>query len=367
MTAENKKTKPGVAGAIAAFLPAVATTLAITTLCIMLFTSCEHKDLCYHHEHYTTFRLAFDWRDAPDADPAGMVVFFYPEDPQREVLRYDFTGRDGGEITVPQGKYRLLTYNNDTSGVRFSGTDNADAHTAFTRGSSLLEPLGVSSRVDDMRHLRAEGSEEERVVLCPDMMWGCHAVDVEVTEQGVSYICVPESEKDQYIGKDPIHTEYVVTLYPHELTCIYTFEIRNVKNVEMVSRASATLSGMSPALHLFSEELDRECVTLPFEAGVDPQTGYITGSFITFGHHEENTEPHKMVLYVLTKDNKALYFGAKDPKFDVTDQVHSAPNKRRVHLIIDGIEIPGGEIPDTSTGFDPGVDDWIQEDHDVPM
>lgn len=331
---------------------------------VLLLSSCEHKELCYHHDHYTTFRLAYDWRDAPDADPAGMVVFFYPEDSSKEVLRYDFNGRDGGEITVPQGKYRLLTYNNDTSGVQF--TDPED-HSAFTRIGGLLEPLGINSRAEDMRKLRAEGTEDERVVICPDMMWGCNAIDVIVHEQGVSYICVPESEKDQYIGKGPIHTEHVVTLYPHELTCIYTYEIRNVRNIGQISRMSATLSGMSPSLKLFSEELGRECVTHPFDAAVDPETGYIVGKFFTFGHHEENKAPHKMVLYVLTKDNRALYFGSQDPKFNVTDQVHNAPNKRRVHIIIDGLDIPGGEIPKDPAGFDPGVDDWVQEDHDVIM
>lgn len=329
-----------------------------------LLCSCEHKELCYHHEHYAKLRLEFDWRDAPDAYPAGMSVFFYPEEPGREPIRFNFMGRDGGgEIEVPLGRYRLLCYNSDTSGVLFSGVDDIATHTAFTRRGSMLEPMGVQTKAESDWKLRAEGTENEPVVICPDMMWGCNAVDVEVSELGISYICVPESEKDEWIGRPPVTTEYVITLFPHELTCIYTYEIRHVKNLDVVSRMSASLSGMSPALRLFDEELDRQCVTHPFDAQVDTKTGNIVGRFITFGHHEENADPHKMMLYLLTKDGRALVFGTNDKAFDVTSQVHSAPNKRRVHLIIDGLDIP--PVPTDPGGYIPGVDDWIEINNDI--
>ena len=45
---------------------------------LLVFTSCEHKELCYYHPHAAKVRVEFDWRDAPQADPAGMCVYFYP-------------------------------------------------------------------------------------------------------------------------------------------------------------------------------------------------------------------------------------------------------------------------------------------------
>lgn len=330
-----------------------------------LLCSCEHKELCYGHAHKVKLRLVFDWRDAPDADPTGMSVFFYPEEQGREPIRFNFRGRDGGgEIEVPRGRYRILTYNSDTPGVLFTGMDRFETHTAFTRSGGILEPLGVMTKSETNGQLRAYGTENERVVICPDMMWGCTATEVEVDEQGITYVCVPESQKDEWIGCPSVTTEQVITLYPHELTCIYTYEIRNVKNLDVVARMSASLSGMSPALRLFDEELDRECVTLPFEAQVDTKSGKIVGKFITFGHHEENLEPHKMMLYLLTKDGRALVFGADSPAFDVTSQVHAAPNRRRVHLIIDGLDIPPVPL-DPAGGYTPGVDDWVEINHDI--
>lgn len=75
-------------------------TIVAAMLCLL--TSCEHKELCLDHSHREKLRLVFDWRDAPDADPVGMVVFFYPENPDGDVVRVDFDNIRGGEIEPPR-------------------------------------------------------------------------------------------------------------------------------------------------------------------------------------------------------------------------------------------------------------------------
>lgn len=46
-----------------------------------------------------------------------------------------------------------------------------------------------------------------------------------------------------------------------------------------------------------------------------------------------------MVFYAVMDDgNKYCYKGSD--RLDVTDQVHSAPDKRHVHIIIDGLGLP---------------------------
>ncbi len=55
-------------------------------------------------------------------------------------------------------------------------------------------------------------AEDERVVICPDMMWGCNAMNVEITEAGLSYECVPFEDKDKTGGWKS--TEHIITLYP---------------------------------------------------------------------------------------------------------------------------------------------------------
>lgn len=306
-------------------------------LAAFIFASCEHKDLCYNHLHTGTVNVIFDWKNAPEANPEGMCVFFYPLEggsPQR----FDFRGKTGGQIKVEVGTYRILCYNNDTEAVLFRNTSSFDTHEGFTRNGSIFESIyGNSAHTAP----RAEGAEDERVLICPDMMWGCNAIDVEVTEAGIDFICVPT-----------------------ELICTYTYEIRNVKNLEHATQMCGSLSGMSSSMRLVTEELGTECVTLPFEATSDG-VSTITGKFYTFGHHPENAAAHRMLLYVWMDDGSKYYYGRNSDKFNVTQQIHAVPDKRRVHIIIDGLDLP--QPIEGDGGFDPSVDDWTDVEQDIIM
>lgn len=329
--------------------------MTICVLAVILLSSCEHKELCYHHPHTKTLRVEFDWRDAPNANPEGMCVFFYPQDGDgAPVRRFDFAGMTGGEIEIQEGNYRIVAYNNDTESVLFDGMDGFDTHTGYTRDGSIFETIyGSAANYAP----RATGTEDERVVISPDMMWGCSAIDVEITAQGVSYVCVSQGGN----GSTATTTsEQVITLYPHELTCTYTYEVRNVKNLKYATQMCGSLSGMAPLLYFGSEELGTECVTIPFEATPNLETSQITGEFLTFGHHEQNTQPHLMTFYVWFMDGSKYYY-----TFDVTDQVHSALDKRHVHIIIDGLDFP---LPiENGNGFKPSVDEWQVVEEEIVM
>lgn len=342
-----------------------------------LATSCNHKDLCYEEINTTKIRVAYDWRDAPDANPAGMCVFFYSTTDPGTYYRFDFDNTQGGEIEIPQGDYLLITYNNDTEAVRFSATNDYDAHMAYTRDGDLLEPLygnGVTST--------AITDNGERVVITPDALWGCHATDVNISEHGVKYTYYPYDEEREERGESEeskeskekvsmrggdgsVATEsngdQVITLYPHDMLCHYSYEVRHVENAEHVNRVSASLSGMAPSLNLSTEALPTEPVTLPVSGQADGTTKQITGKFLTFGQNPANNASHKMTFYVVMDDGKK-YVLKDAPNLDVTTQVDNAPDRRHVHIIIDRLTLPGpGGSEDA--GWLPTVDDWgVQEE-----
>lgn len=312
--------------------------LLFITFLSLIFSSCNHKELCYVHPHEVTLRLEYDWTNAPDANPAGMCVFFYHEDLEVAPVRFDFKGTEGGGITLIPGRYRVLTYNNDTEVAQFGNTHDFDTHYAFTREGNILEPIyGNGMSIPN----RAEGTDDERVMITPDMMWGTNEIDIVVT--GVE--------------------NQVITLYPQELLCHYSYEVRNVKNLKHVSQMSGALSGMSPSMTLVDEGLHTEPVTLPFEARRDG-ANTIRGEFLTFGHHEDVDKPHRMAFYMVMDDGSKYSF-TKGSNLDVTNQVHSAPNRKRVHIIIDGLDLP---TPiENGSGFSPDVDDWDDVQQDIIM
>ena len=340
------------------------TRLLVVAALAAIIAACTHKELCFHHDHLVTLRLEFDWRDAPEANPAGMGVYFYPQ-PAGDPIVFHFDNTVGGEITLPAGEYVALTYNNDAPSINALNMHRHDLHELFTREGGLFEPLGDYNSRRHNNAPRAEQAEDERVIICPDEMWGCPAFDIKITEQGITYVCNPFDPDGEEPSDSSTVTDQLITLYPHELTCIYTYEIRHVKNIDQIARMSASLSGMAPTLRLIDEELGRECVTHPFEAVSKPEESKIVGRFITFGHHEENPQAHKMMLYVWTKDGKAYSFGTKSERFDLTQQVHDAPNRRRVHLIIDSLDVPAPLPPEA--GVVPDIDEWAEVFVDFQM
>ncbi len=339
---------------------AILAALSLTTL-NLLFSSCEHKEFCYQYPHAVTISVAFDWRDAPDATPEGMCVYFYPAE-GGSGQRFDFIGKEGGQVELRVGRYRVLCHNNDTEAVLFHDTDDFSRYGAFTREGNVLEPIyGNGANYAP----RAEGTEEERVVIAPDMIWGCDAWDVEISDAGVSYVC--ESGCDRAAGYGmPAKTEKkVITLYPHEQTCTYTYEVRDVKNLKHAVQMCGSISGMAPSMLFGDESLGTECVTIPFEAASDGAST-ISGKFHTFGHHEENTAPHRMTFYIVMDDGSKYAYGMNSgERFNVTEQVHSAPAPKHVHIVINGLDLP---LPiENGSGFDVSMDDWAVEEEDIAI
>ncbi len=328
---------------------------------VLLFSSCVHKELCLHHVHETRIRLVFDWSCAPDASPAGMCVYFYPVE-GGSPYRFDFKGTEGGEISIPKGEYRMLTYNNDTEEIMFANTDDIDSHLAYTREGDLLEPV-YGNGYKGSKVPRAMDASDERVVITPDLLWGCTIDYVMVEESMVTYSYVPLDSDNESVTVES--KEMVIIVYPHELLCNYTYEVRNVKYLKHVTQVCGALSGMSGMMVLADEQPGRECVTLPF-AGVSDRVSKITGGFYTFGHHENNADAHRMTFYVWMDDGRKFVFGSEgEEKFNVTRQIHEAPDRKRVHIVIDGLDLP--KPIENGDGYKPSVDDWGEIHEDIIM
>ena len=322
---------------------------------VWLLSGCNHKDLCYSHPHAIDLKVTFDWASLPDAMPEGMCVYFYSTTNRTASWqRFDYDSRLGGKATLHVGTYHAVFYNNDTSGVLFANTDSFIDHYLYTREGSILEPIyGNSGAVSP----RAQGAEDERVVICPDIVWGGFAIDIEVTDFGVTYSYVA-SRGNEMVSVEIPQKELV--LYPTEQTAIYTYEINTVENLKYASLMCGSLTGVSAGVTMAYRELSPECVTIPFESEVDVASSRITGEFVTFGHNPDNNVTHNFVLYVIFDNGEKYYY-----TFDVTDQVDNAPDPSRVHIVIDKLTLPtpiynGG-------GFDVGVDDWVDVNVDIVL
>ena len=355
--------------------------IIIACMAILFAVSCRHKDLCMLHPHKTSLRIKFDWRYCEDSvslrsftKPSHMEVYFYPVDGSGTYF-YRQISSDGALIEIPDGEYNVISYNHsDLTSLRFEGLDKFDPHQAFTdRGGalegagSLVSPGGKSYPTTDER---ATGAKDEDVVKCADDLWGCIAVNVSVYDGTVAYTCYPESEKSKPL--DIYNEERVITLYPTDYVCHYEYVVNHVINATNVTDVCATISGMSGRYWFASDSLSKKPVTLPLATRVErsPSGGTearFYGEFLTFGHHGDNEKNHMMMFYIwrsFGEDGSANQY----KEFNVTTQVDEAPNKRHVTIVIDSLILEAGPPdPGYSGMFDVKVDDWVEENFDLPL
>lgn len=302
-------------------------------------TSCEHKELCYDHAHTVDLKVVFDWRNAPDADPASMSLYLFPT-AGGEALRYEFTDCRGGTVRVPVGSYEALCLNSDTENISYRNSGQRTSFEVTTQPTSLLGNLsGLGVRSEGAP--RPEGTEDEPVVLPPDMLWSdC---------SGEEFI-----ELAQKDGQS-------IVLYPKVSVSRYTVEIRNAENLKYVSGISGSLSGMAESLYP-GVGCDATCetgATIPFEVAVSADKTVVTGGLSAFGcPSARNT--HTLTVYAVLSDGSKWYY-----TYDVTEQIHSAPDPRNVHIILDGLPLPKPIV--NGGGFQPDVDEWQTEEIEIPM
>lgn len=306
---------------------------------IVALYACEHKDLCYVHPHNPeeSAKVIFDWQKAPDAEPASMAVYFFSQK-GGEALRYDFTDRAGGTVRIPNDTYDALCMNSDQSDIELRNTDRFETFEISTPTVSLLgglSPLGISSDSAP----RAEGTEEERVAAAPQALW-----------------C-------DYSGNlvfDTTNYPHTVTLYPEEVICHYTIEIRNATNLKYTTGLSASISSLSGGFKPGAKQLSDELVTVPFDLTVEQDNTTLTGATAVFGHCASTQVKHQLIVYAVLSDESKWYY-----TYDVTDQIHSAPDPKNVHILLDGLPLPKPIV--NGGGLQPDVDEWQSVDIDIEM
>lgn len=332
--------------------------LRVILACVMFaaLPGCRHHDLCFHHMHEITIKVVYDWRFSPQADPKGMRIFFYKEGESR-ATKLEFNNKYGGQVSLTTGRYRIISYNNDCEYTQFDLHHDFDGHMAYTRQGNHLEPI-----IDSTAPTKVNG---ESVVICPDDIFVCSAIDVEITQDGISYNCVTLDDAGEFISNPYSSHEQIITLFPQDILCHYSYEVLNVDGLERISQLCGSLSGMCPSVKMSSLDKHTLPVTLPFESRITDD-GRIVGEFLTFGHNTSLVKPHNMEFYVWTHSGNRYIIGRGEPAHDLTEQVHSAPNPRRVHLIIDHIKIPQ-ESGNTQSAAMSTTDDWFEIDTPIDL
>lgn len=301
-------------------------------------SSCNHKDLVYDIEARSEVVVVYDWRKAPDANPASMELRLHPQQNPTGVINFFFQNATGGPLDAPVGDYTAVSLNGDlTDWAQVRNHADPDGFQLFTADAGTLENTGIATRGVP----RAEGTEGERMAQTPGMVWADRLDDIGIhNTPGVQ----------------------TITFYPEELVCHYTVDIYNVSHLENLGtpRLDATLSGMAEGVYVGRKAPTENIVTMPFTLSPSADGSSLHAEFLTFGEPAGDKQPHLLTLYLTLTDGTKWYATA-----DVSDQVYDAPDFRHVHIVIDGADVP--QPTANMGGVIPNVDEWQSVNIDLKM
>lgn len=301
------------------------TVLFLSVLCLV---GCSQRELCYDHSHDTSVKIEFDWSEAPDATPQTMVVYFFPTDNSR-CTRIELTGGASGfnsTIKVPVGTYHVVCHNGETENNEEVGEFFSDYHLT-TYETDLLAPLNRTSNAP-----RPDETEEQLVRAQASPLYS-YTVDGSV-------VLEPSANK-------------TIIMRPRRSTTVINVTIDNVQNITPGVEFCGVISGLAESWYPSTGTPGGRNVIVPLLLVPDGNSR-LRGSVEVFGDNAPHDIRHKFRLYTSQK----YYYD-----FDVTDQIHSAPDLHNVNIILSDVK-----LPDNGDGMDVSVGGWEKaEDVEIVM
>lgn len=310
----------------------------------MAFQSCifESDDNC-DMQYYVTLKIDNNWMFAPDASPEGMAYYFFPHNGGRP-WRFDFEGKKGVEVRLPNDSYGFITLNDDLRNVIFENDKNYETMCVTTRECELLEGDDISKFENQPTRISAP---DEEIRMNPDMIWCAWIPSVKIDYDMLSYSYWNDSG---WLEKTSWGTHPSLPTYPRSIVSRYHIRIHNVSNLEGAVRISGSLSGLAASVELADDMRSAEAITTPIKMHKEDNTT-IEGNFLTFGLPAKSGIQNVLSIYVWLSDGQRLSY-----EFDVTQQTIHAPDPLNVWIDIDGLPLPHS---DPITGaFDVNVDTW---------
>ena len=304
---------------------------------MMSLQSCHHKDIVFQHNNEIQTEVIFDWKNAPEADPESMALFMYGDNSTKP-LRYIFSDKYGGQISLPYGHYSALAMNSDnTDWARTRSTEDIDDFEIYTPDVEELAAYNIQSRTIP----RAQGTEDERLASTPGMMWCDRGDNIDMPQE---------------------LTHKTITFYPSEAVCHYTVDILDVENIDYIhgTEIDGSLSGLAEGFYDGKMQATDNKVTMTFVLSMNEEQNGLHAEFLTFGECPHIDCNHILSLYMILADGTKLHY-----TWDVNSQVSDAPDSTHVHIVVTDLTIP--RPINNGGGFKHDVNDWETEHIGIQM
>ena len=323
---------------------------------LALLTACKRRELEYgsanlnlHLKINLKVRVNGEFQDLKE--PEMMRVMFFDPDTY-DLITESYVKATGGPVSLPPGKYKFIAYNFDTEATLVRNDRNYNSIEAYTNEissamkSSILNSIRYAKSAtkgtdDDAWTIALQQVQDNAIIYEPDHLFVSHQ-DIEV--QNISEEQTIEAEAE---------------------TIIETWKISvQIKNEQYMASARALLTGQIASNFIgLPKELGKTNtdVTLMFDmtAGSDKEDNdIVVGTFNTFGKNPSVESRLWLTIIIKTVGGDTVEWHR-----DITDEffMDEAVEDQTI-TITDEIELPKPENPTGGGGgFQPGVDDWDEE------
>ncbi len=299
-------------------------------------SACGFDPLCYDHTSGSELKLSFSTSgavsgtldshsDSIDCDaitPEGLRLQIYDDEDDELMSTYNVT-TTSSDVTLPNGDYYLIIYNNDTEYIIYDSLSYYTGAQASTREVEASYQ-GLSDLMDNTMNQ-------------PDMLYA-------------NCIHVQENELSTFDSLD-------VTLHP--MVFNYRFRCEFSHGYDHVVSAKGVLSGMAEGVYLSTGLTSATTCTLIFDCTVGEDA--ITVVVRSFG-----LPNYSKSFYTTRALPDALYsFGLEvtldngntvDYEFDLSREISGLPYGGSVTMT--GLEVDDEVSAPTGSGFTATVSDW---------
>lgn len=277
-------------------------TILLSALLISSFSCIKEKG-----QDCGTIMITADWGNLPKCN--DMRFIFYPDNGERPI---NYTIKSGiYTFNLPQGKYKVLFFNNDTKNILFQ---NIDRYEFATASVMPVSKAGIT-------------------VNQPDMLYGT-AIDEIIIEEGKS-------------------AENKVKIYPYTKNIVVNINIPEEERPQ-VNTITAQLKGISSSVLLSARRSVLE--NIPAETLMNTQVqldGNLTMTCTTFGPANDKSSSTSEVTSVIEINTTYKNNTRKTITADVTTVLENIREEENLNQAVIGLKDMGIYV--AVSGWKPGT------------
>lgn len=326
---------------------------------MFLFTSCDHKEL--YHEDFARHRvfIHFDYGQV-EKQASSVRVLFYPLDGvSRYPLIFDLNG-NGGIVPIPNGKYDILAYNVDTENIIELEENNINAFELTTPSYEVEEGFTNIDNSQAARFIFGQmlpKSEEEGSYQQFDIP------DYTMRSRHDNFVVEYYGKRYDNINLEEVAAEVTLSMKP----AVYKINlvVKGLVGLERLTYARGTLSGVATSYYMGEGEPSEKAGLVVFHAQPFPVDSVMRASFYVWAPYPKGNDGVRQFLN--------LYYWAHGANFysitELTDALRNAnygPSGMTLNVeLTTDIDMTQGTYEGGNSGFQPNVDEWSNEHHDI--